>query len=124
MEKYKKTYGSLGERAAAEFLKKAGHKIIEANYTCKIGEADIISRDGEYIVFSEVKTRRSDAYGTPAEAVNFYKQRKIVAVANWYLTSHGLSDPVRLDVIEVWGKLSGEDLLVTKINQIKNAIVM
>ena len=124
MEKYKKTYGNLGERAAVEFLKKAGHKIIETNYTCKIGEADIISRDKEYIVFSEVKTRRSNAYGTPAEAVNFRKQRKIIAVAEWYMTSHGLSCPVRLDVIEVWGRMDGEDLAVTGINQIQNAIVM
>ena len=67
---YKKFLGRAGEVKAAEFLKKKGYKIIKTNYKTYCGEIDIIANDGEYTVFVEVKTRTSDEFGAPAEAVD------------------------------------------------------
>lgn len=103
----KNTYGKIGEIIAADFLKKKGYKIVACNYKNLIGEIDIIARDPidkSCLVFVEVKTRASLAFGDPAEAVNFYKQRKIRQVATAYLKQHHLLDTnFRFDVITIVG---------------------
>jgi putative endonuclease len=111
-------FGMWGEAKARSFLFQKGYKILAAHYRLKIGEIDIIAQDGETIVFVEVKTRRNDDYGTPAEAVNFRKQRKIKMTALGYLQRLSLQDkPVRFDVIEVYG--TGEEQ--SSIHHIINA---
>ncbi|MBU2701234.1 putative endonuclease [Sporomusaceae bacterium BoRhaA] len=98
------TFGMWGEARARSFLFQKGYKILTSHYRLKIGEIDIIAQDGDIIVFVEVKTRRNDDYGTPAEAVNFRKQRKIKMTALSYLQRFSLQEqPVRFDVIEVYG---------------------
>ena len=77
--------GTYYEKKAAEYLKKQGYEILAMNYRCRIGEIDIIARDGEYLVFVEVKYRSSAAGGAPEEAVNYKKQRVISKVASYYL---------------------------------------
>ncbi|HDH53078.1 MAG TPA: YraN family protein, partial [Nitrospirae bacterium] len=72
--------GQKGEELAVKYLRKKGYKIIKQNYKTKIGEIDIIANDGGTLVFVEVKTRESIAYGMPFEAVNSYKRRKIANV--------------------------------------------
>ncbi len=110
---HKKLLGEIGEKSAVKFLKKLKYKIIETNYTNHIGEIDIIAKDSETIVFIEVKTRSSNAFGMPSEAVNYDKQRKYFLIASYYLEKYGFIDTeCRFDVIEV---LNGE------INHIKNA---
>lgn len=95
--------GRLGERAAAEFLKKSGYTILANNYRAKPGEIDLIASAKNVVVFIEVKTRRSTAFGTPAEAVNYRKQQKIIKTALCYLQQHGLQDvPVQFDIVEVY----------------------
>ena len=97
--------GIKGETLAKEYLQNSGYKIIVCNYKNKIGEIDIIAKEGDYIVFVEVKTRESLKFGYPREAVNFYKQQKIKQVAMGYLKFKGLYDKVnvRFDVVDILG---------------------
>ena len=72
-----KQVGSKGEVLAAEFLKDKGYRIIERNYKTPVGELDIIAKDGETLVFIEVKTRSNNAFGYPFEAVDSRKKHKL-----------------------------------------------
>ncbi len=113
---YKKILGSSGEKLAVKYLKKKKYKILATNYRTHVGEIDIIVKDGEYVVFVEVKTRTTDLFGVPSEAVNREKQRKYCKVAQEYLIKSGYTDaPCRFDVIEVVNK---------EINHIINAFCM
>jgi len=97
-----KFLGEIGEKVAAEYLESQGYRIIENNYKCKLGEIDIIAVDKDTIVFIEVKTRSSDTYGQPGEAVNYHKQKKIVQTALSYISSKKLFNWMsRFDVVEV-----------------------
>ena len=104
-EFYKKLLGRLGEKKAEKYLRKLGYKIIEKNYTVKLGEVDLIALYGNLLVFIEVKTRSNTAYGNPAEAVDFNKQKKYVLLAeNYLLLNKQYKDKcVRFDVVEVLG---------------------
>ncbi|HHY77203.1 MAG TPA: YraN family protein [Clostridiales bacterium] len=114
-----KRLGDIGEKAAIEYLKKQGYRIIEINFKCKQGEIDIIAADNDTIVFVEVKTRSSDVYGQPSEAVNYYKQRKIVQVALVYLAQRKLFNWMsRFDIVEV---ITDHTDKIININLIKNA---
>lgn len=96
--------GLRGEEKVADYLQKKGYTILVKNYRCKAGEIDIIARDGEELVFIEVKTRSSLRFGSPAEAVTPRKQRQITRTAQWYLSERQLFDvPARFDVITVLG---------------------
>ena len=97
--------GTSYESRAAEFLRSKGYEILEMNYRCRIGEVDIIARDGSYLVFVEVKYRRSANKGLPVEAVGFAKQKKISSVASYYLMTHNGRDDtsVRFDVVAILG---------------------
>lgn len=114
-----KEIGNFGEDKAQEFLEKQGISVLKRNFYCRAGEIDIIAKDGETIVFCEVKTRLSKAYGTPAEFVDFKKQEKIIQTALYYLGSDDID--MRFDVIEVMYKISGDVMVVTEINHIKSA---
>jgi putative endonuclease len=95
-------YGEAGEAFAARLLRKRGYKILETNYRNQLGEIDIIARDGDAIVFVEVKTRRSLHYGNPKWAVTPRKQRKISMVALYYLKITGQSQSrARFDVVAI-----------------------
>lgn len=87
---------------AADYLIGRGYKIIERNFVCRLGEIDIIARDGEYLVFAEVRSRHSATALDPAFSVNRRKQRKIAQVAQIYLSKHYRTDPpCRFDVVLV-----------------------
>ena len=85
-------YGKQGEIIATNYLKKKKYKIIETNYTNKIGEIDIIAKKEDEIVFIEVKSRSSTKFGLPNEAVNITKQNKIHNVALYYLQTKQFID--------------------------------
>jgi putative endonuclease len=94
--------GKSGEQSVAKYLQKKGYKILIQNYRCKLGEIDIIARDGSVLVFIEVKTRSGLNYGSPAAAVNARKQKQISRAAQCYLAEHNLFDsPARFDVVSV-----------------------
>jgi len=93
--------GVKGEGLAVKFLKKKGYKIIEQNYKTPLGEIDIVAKDGKSLVFIEVKTRESTAYGLPYEAVNTLKKKKIANVALLYLKRFKEIPPCRFDVVSI-----------------------
>lgn len=99
---YKKILGRKGETLAEEYLSSEGCKVLKKNYRTPFGEADLIVRDGEEVVFVEVKTRSSDAYGTPAEAVVQAKQRRYRRIAEFYWMETGEEPNARFDVVEIW----------------------
>lgn len=94
--------GQRGEVVACEFLLRAGYKILEKNYRCKLGEIDMIAKHDGRIVFVEVKTKTSQKFGTPQEAVDVKKQRKLFRLAAWYLKEKKLEDyPATFEVVAV-----------------------
>jgi putative endonuclease len=98
----RQTYGEAGEALAARLLRQKGYRIIEANYRTPLGEIDLIARDGDTLVFVEVKARRSLHFGNPKWAVTPQKQRKISMVALYYLKTTGQSlAKARFDVVAI-----------------------
>jgi len=96
------TTGKLGEQMAAAYLEKAGYLILEQNYRCRFGEIDIVAKDGDTIVFVEVKSRRSENYGLPQLAVGHEKQRRISKISLYYLQTHCFyCSNARFDVVAV-----------------------
>jgi putative endonuclease len=94
--------GAFGESIAVTALKRAGYKILEVNYRCKLGEIDIIAEESGALVFVEVKARRSDRFGNPKTAVTRQKRRKVSMVALEYLKRNGYRDQkARFDVVAI-----------------------
>ena len=92
--------GKRGENAAVRYLEKMGYEILERNWKCQFGEADVIARDGQTLVFVEVKTRTGISKGFPSESVNAKKRRRYEKIAAWYLKEYDEVDiPVRFDVV-------------------------
>ena len=108
--------GDRGERAAARYLRRRGLRVLARGYRTRYGEIDLIARDGDTLVFVEVKSRRR---GVPAEAVTEEKQRRISLVALHFLRKHGLLDVrCRFDIVAiVWPDDRGEP----QIEHIPNA---
>lgn len=99
---HNKELGARGEEAAARFLANRGYEILERNWTCAAGEADIVARDANVIVFVEVKTRSDSSMGFPAEAVTAKKRQRYERIACLYLERHAFSEMlVRFDVISL-----------------------
>jgi putative endonuclease len=94
--------GARGEAAACERLEAAGYQILARNYRCPYGEIDIVAADGAMLVFVEVKTRSSAAYGSPRDAVTAAKRRKLARSASHYMLTHREQEcAYRADLIEV-----------------------
>lgn len=94
--------GERGEEAAVRYLESRDYEIIERNWTCRFGEADIIARDGNSLVFVEVKTRSNIDHGFPEEAVNAAKRSKYEKIAALYSRDYDVADiPLRFDVIAI-----------------------
>jgi len=97
----KRAVGSVTEERAEAYLAGLGYEPIERNYQCRCGEIDLIAKDGEYLVFVEVKYRRTEEFGLPEEAVTVRKRDRIRRAAEWYLKQRRIPDgtPVRFDVV-------------------------
>jgi putative endonuclease len=96
--------GKDGEQVALAHLIKLGYTIETRNYRCPFGEVDIIARDHGILAFVEVKTRRSQRFGTPKEAVDFRKQQRINRIALYYLAGLGQGESeelCRFDVVSI-----------------------
>jgi len=104
----RQTLGKWGESQAADYLQTHGLRIICRNYRCPLGEIDIIAQDGDCLVFCEVKTRSSNKYGLPQEAVVWTKQQKIAKVASWYLGSQEVTMDIRFDVVAIIKSATGK----------------
>jgi putative endonuclease len=94
--------GDRGEAAAAAELEAAGLQILARNYRCPFGEIDLIANDGGVLVFVEVKTRSSAAFGAPRDAVTAAKRRKLARSASHYMLAHCEQEcAYRADIVEV-----------------------
>lgn len=99
----KNEMGAWGEEQAAKYLAGQGYTVLERNFRSRFGEIDIIAKKDNTICFIEVKTRKKSSYIMPMEAVNYSKQRKIIASANAYLMRYySEKNAFRFDVIEVF----------------------
>jgi len=94
--------GESGEAIAARALRRVGYRILAERYTCSLGELDLVARDGETLVFVEVKTRSSADRYPPGAAVDRRKQRQVARVAEHYLAAIRAGDvPCRFDVVAI-----------------------
>ena len=116
----RKTTGAAGEKLAAQFLLRRGYSIIETNYRCREGEVDIIASKEDCVVFIEVRTKRSTAFGSPEESITDKKKEHLRAVAARYRETHeGLPQAWRIDVVAVELDVAGK---VRRIELIENAV--
>ncbi len=107
----KKELGKKGEEIALKFLKKRGYQILVRNYTCPLGEVDLVARKKDTLVFVEVKTRRSMSFGPPELAVNSTKQAKLSKAALSFLKEKGLENAkARFDVVAILLGPKGEKI--------------
>lgn len=108
--------GKFGEDIADSYISSNGYTILQRNFRTKLGEIDIIAHDGNYIVFIEVKTRKSINYGYPREAVDYNKQIKIRDIASLYLVKNKkYNSHVRFDVVEV---------MLDRNNDVKSVVLL
>jgi len=94
--------GASAEVDAAQLLVDAGYRIVERNYRCKAGELDIVARDGDVLVFVEVRSRSDDEHGTAPEMIQRTKQRRVIRVARCYLEAVAPDfDECRFDIVAI-----------------------
>jgi len=99
---FKKDLGKFGEKLACDYLEEKGYAIIEKNFYTRGGEIDIIAKDGNILVFVEVKTRTSLVFGPPEEAIDFSKQRKLAKTIEFYLLKNNFyNQSYRVDSIAI-----------------------
>lgn len=94
--------GAWGESVSADFLKKKRYKILAMNYRCRFGEIDLIVSDKNYLVFVEVKLRKSDSFASAHEFVDHHKQNRIRTTAEFFLSEYQTKLQPRFDVIEIY----------------------
>lgn len=102
MSRDRQDLGQLGEKLACDFLRKNGYRVLGQNYRTRGGEIDIVAKEGETLVFVEVKTRVSREFGYPEEAIDARKQHKLAMTAEYYLAAHRLYDAdYRIDAVGI-----------------------
>jgi putative endonuclease len=108
MTRAKDAVGAYGERVAVRYLIDQGMVLLDRNWRCGSGELDAVLRDGDTVVFAEVKTRRGNAFGSPAEAVVPAKVRRLRHLATlWLAQSRTRAREVRFDVVSVLPRRAG-----------------
>ena len=112
--------GGWGEALAAEYLRKKRYEIVASGYRCRFGEIDLICEEKGYLCFTEVKLRKSAAYGSAGSFVDFRKQNKLRATAQYYLSRRATVLQPRFDVIEIYAPY-GLGTKFPKITRIENA---
>lgn len=110
--------GKQAEQHATHYLEQQGCEVVARNFHCRLGEIDIIARDGGTLAFIEVRCRQNPRFGSAAESVTRSKQQRILAAAQLYLAKQPRSDlPCRMDVIEAQPDTQGQ----WHFNWLKNA---
>ena len=112
--------GAWGERLAEKYLKKQGYRILERNFSCRVGEIDLIVADRTCLVFVEVKLRKSGSYVRAAEFVDWRKQSRIRRTAELWLSLHETELQPRFDVVEIYAP-EGEATKKPIINHLEDA---
>ena len=111
--------GKRGENLAEQELRRHGMAILERNYRTREGEVDLIARDGDFLVFVEVRTRREGNQGSPEESVTLAKKARLIALAEAYVAQAEWKGPWRIDVVGIHLGPRGE---LEGINWIPNAV--
>lgn len=109
--------GNRGEKLAAEYLQHKGYDILTLNWRYKRAEVDIIARDGEVVVFVEVKTRSYNLFGPPDLAVNYKKESLLTSAAHVWIEEHQHEGEIRFDVISILIEKNN----IPKINHLEDA---
>ncbi len=118
----KKESGKKAEQLVADFLREKGYIIAKMNYHSRFGEIDIIAENKKYVCFVEVKMRSENAIFTPAEAVDYRKQQKIILTAKNFLAKSNIPElQPRFDVAEVYRYTDEAGIKKLKLHYIKNA---
>ncbi|MFI1989337.1 YraN family protein [Actinoplanes sp. NPDC020271] len=113
MTNQRQAVGAYGERIAARHLEERGLTILARNWRCSDGEVDLILRDGDCVVFCEVKTRRTATFGPPAGAIDARKVNKLRLLAMCWLAETATRAPqIRFDVVEVLPQPRGASRVV------------
>jgi putative endonuclease len=100
----RKAAGDRAEERACCYLRRQGLELLDRNYRCRRGEIDLVMRDGDSLVFVEVRYRRQTAFGRAAETVSTAKQARITRCAHCYITQHrAWNEPARFDVVCIEG---------------------
>jgi putative endonuclease len=99
--------GRAGEKAAADLLKRRGYEVVGSGFTARRGEIDLVCRRGQELVIVEVKTRTSEAFGTPSEAVGTRKRRALAAAASEYRLLAEWKGPIRYAIVGLVSKPDG-----------------
>lgn len=117
----RRALGDFGERVAAAHLEAKGYRVIGRNFRVAEAEADIIARDGDVVVFVEVRTRRGGAPGMAAASINARKASKVLLAARWYAEQHPeyAALPMRIDAVTV--ELA-RDGTVLRVEHIEDAV--
>ena len=116
-----KEIGDFGEKLVSRYMQQKGFEIVERNFHSRFGEIDIIVKNGEYIVFIEVKTRKTDSFISGIESVDIKKQKKIIKTALIYLNKNPIELQPRFDVVEIVLDKRYNEKFVNRINHIENA---
>lgn len=111
--------GAWGEALAADFMRKKRYCLDAMNYRCRFGEIDLIVRNRKYLVFVEVKLRKSDSFAAAAEFVDFRKQERLRSTAELYLSENPTQLQPRFDVIEIYAP-QGIDTRKPVINHLED----
>jgi len=99
---FRRWFGTRSEQAAATFLRKLGYRILQHNFTCELGEIDIVAVDGDCVVFVEVRSTEGTDITMPAQSVDRTKQERLTRLALMYLKGHGLlNHSARIDVLAI-----------------------
>lgn len=106
--------GRDGEDLALAYLQQQGLKLVERNFLCKVGELDLVMREGQRLVFVEVRERNSPRFGGAAASISPAKQRRILRAAKFYLLRFAKMPPCRIDVVAIDGD---------RVNWMRNAII-
>src|SRR5688572_14953125 len=99
----RRAFGQAGEDRAAAWYRARGYTVLARNWRCRDGELDLVVQRGRTLVFVEVKARRTDRFGIPAEAVTPVKQRRLRRLARLYLDATGARGALRFDVVSILG---------------------
>lgn len=118
---HRRRLGQWGESLAAERLAALGYQILGRNWRCALGEIDIIAQDGDVLVFAEVKTRQSKAFGTPEESITHRKGKRLIDLGVQYCVEHELEDVEwRIDIVAI--EVDGRGTL-RRYEHIPNAVL-
>ena len=102
MQTTKQISGAKGEELAVSYLRKQGYKIIDRNFRSRVGEIDIIAIDKDTLVFIEVKARSSNEFGSPLDAITYWKMNSLIKTAQYYkLKNPRLPEAMRIDAVAI-----------------------